>query len=81
MVDSPQAAIRLWINHRTDGYHLFHAARADLLRRVGGAPELQSTGTNNDSERRFLERHARSSALMSSIVESASPLTWIMFSG
>jgi len=51
MVDSPQAAIRLWINlpPNFDGYHLFHAARADLLR-VGSKPppELQtSTGTGH----------------------------------
>jgi len=56
MVDSPQAAIRLWINTELDGYHLFHAARADLLR-SSSRPELQtSTGTGYDSERRFLER-------------------------
>jgi RNA polymerase sigma-70 factor (ECF subfamily) len=45
-----------------DGYHLLHAARADLLRRSGNAGEAaKSYGralelVTNESERRFLER-------------------------
>jgi RNA polymerase sigma-70 factor, ECF subfamily len=44
------------------GYHLLHAARADLLRRIGQAGEAAESYrralelVTNDSERRFLER-------------------------
>ena len=47
------------------GYHLFHAARADLLRRLGSLEEAASNYrralelVTNDSERRFLERRLR----------------------
>jgi RNA polymerase sigma-70 factor, ECF subfamily len=46
-------------------YHLFHAARADLLRRLGSQDEaaksyLQALAlVTNDSERRYLERRLR----------------------
>lgn len=67
MVDSPQTALVLIEGLATelDGYHLFHAARADLLRRVG---DLEAAAQSyrrslelvtNDSERRFLERRLR----------------------
>lgn len=45
-----------------DGYHLLHAARADLLRRVGGSEEAARSYeralalVTNEGERRFLER-------------------------
>ncbi len=64
MADSSQAALVL-INRlatELDSYHLFHAARADLLRRVGAfEAAIQSYRralelVTNDSERRFLER-------------------------
>ncbi len=48
-----------------DGYHLLHAARADLLRRVGSSAEAAKSYeralalVTNDSERRFLERRLR----------------------
>jgi RNA polymerase sigma-70 factor, ECF subfamily len=48
-----------------DGYHLLHAARADLLRRVGSRKEAAKSYTRalelvtNHSERRFLERRLR----------------------
>lgn len=48
-----------------DGYHLLHAARADLLRRAGSpVPAAESYAralalVTNDSERRFLERRLR----------------------
>jgi RNA polymerase sigma-70 factor (ECF subfamily) len=48
-----------------DEYHLFHAARADLLRRLGSRSEAaDSYGralalVTNDSERRFLQRRLR----------------------
>jgi RNA polymerase sigma-70 factor, ECF subfamily len=46
-------------------YHLLHAARADLLRRLGSLPQAAESYTRalalvtNDSERRFLERRLR----------------------
>jgi len=48
-----------------DGYHLLHAARADLLRRVGERAEAAKSYeralalVTNESERRFLERRLR----------------------
>lgn len=48
-----------------DGYHLLHAARADLLRRAGAPAEAARSYARalelatNDSERRFLERRLR----------------------
>jgi RNA polymerase sigma-70 factor (ECF subfamily) len=48
-----------------DGYHLLHAARADLLRRLGRVVEAAASYTRavalaaNESERRFLERRLR----------------------
>jgi RNA polymerase sigma-70 factor (ECF subfamily) len=46
-------------------YHLFHATRADLLRRTGAFEEAAASYTRalelviNDSERRFLERRLK----------------------
>lgn len=48
-----------------DGYHLLYAARADLLRRIGSLPEAANNYTraleltNNESEKRFLEKQLR----------------------
>lgn len=48
-----------------DDYHLLHAARADLLRRVGSIEEATRSYaralelTNNESEKRFLEKRLR----------------------
>ncbi len=64
MVDSPQTALALLDGLATElnGYHLFHAARADLLRRVGALEAaaqsyMQALAlVTNDSERRFLDR-------------------------
>jgi RNA polymerase sigma-70 factor, ECF subfamily len=48
-----------------EGYHLLHAARADLLRRIGSMAEAAESYTralalvSNDSERRFLEKRLR----------------------
>jgi RNA polymerase sigma-70 factor (ECF subfamily) len=45
-----------------DNYHLLHAARADLLRRIGSSVEAVKSYARaialagNDSERRFLKR-------------------------
>jgi RNA polymerase sigma-70 factor, ECF subfamily len=64
MVDGPQAGLALidTLAGDLDGYHLFHAARADLLRRIGSSAEAaKSYGralalVTNESERRFLAR-------------------------
>lgn len=80
MVDGPQVALVLIdeLAAELDGYHLFHAARAELLRRVGALGEdAQSYArtlalVTGESERRFLERpSARISVLTSSIIERA----------
>ena len=48
-----------------DSYHLLHATRADLLRRIGSAAEAARSYARalelatNESERRFLERRLR----------------------
>ena len=69
MVDGPQPALALVdavaAGGDLDGYHLLHAARADLLRRIGDPAEAAKSYTRalalvtNDSERRFLERRLR----------------------
>jgi RNA polymerase sigma-70 factor (ECF subfamily) len=67
MADSPQTALGLIDRLATDlnSYHLFHATRADLLRRVGARQEATQSYTRalelvtNDNERRFLERRLR----------------------
>ncbi|OKH53524.1 RNA polymerase subunit sigma-24 [Calothrix sp. HK-06] len=67
MVDSPQTALELIdkLAPQLDDYHLFHAARADLLRRIGATTSAAQSYTKalalvtNDSERRFLERRLR----------------------
>ena len=69
MVDGPGRALEL-IDKLADagdldGYHLLHAARADMLRRLGSGAEAAKSYTRslelvtNDSERRFLERRLR----------------------
>jgi RNA polymerase sigma-70 factor (ECF subfamily) len=69
MVDGPGPALALIDSLAAagdlDGYHLLHAARADLLRRVGSSAEAVKSYeralalVTNDSERRFLERRLR----------------------
>jgi len=69
MVDGPEAAIvivdGLAAAGDLDSYHLLHAARADLLRRMGEMAEAAKSYeqalalVTNDSERRFLERRLR----------------------
>jgi len=64
MAESPQAAFELIdsLTPKLDSYHLFHATRADLLRRVGTSEEAIHSYrralelVTNNSERRFLER-------------------------
>ncbi|MGV0028273.1 RNA polymerase sigma factor [Phormidesmis priestleyi] len=67
MTDDPQTALVLLDRLATalDRYHLFHAARADLLRRVEDFEAAAQSYARalaivtNDSERRFLERRLR----------------------
>ena len=66
MVDGPQAALALVdalaATGDLDGYHLLHAVRADLLRRLGSSEEAAKSYqralalATHDSERRFLQR-------------------------
>jgi RNA polymerase sigma-70 factor (ECF subfamily) len=69
MVHGPERALplidALAATGELEGYHLLHAARADLLRRAGAAAEAAKSYARalelvtNDSERRFLERRLR----------------------
>jgi RNA polymerase sigma-70 factor (ECF subfamily) len=66
MAEGPAAGLAFIdpLEKELDGYHLLHAARADLLRRAGRYAE--ATGSyaralalvTNDSERRYLEKRA-----------------------
>ena len=69
MVDGPRPALALIdalaAAGELDHYHLLHAARADLLRRLDSPAEAAKSYTKaltlvtNDAERRFLERRLR----------------------
>jgi len=69
MVEGPRPALalidELAATGDLDRYHLLHAARADLLRRLGSADEAAKSYATaialvtNDAERRFLERRLR----------------------
>jgi len=69
MVDGPQRGLALVDELASSGdldeYHLLHAARADLLRRMGDNAESVKSYrralalAGNESERRFLERRLR----------------------
>jgi RNA polymerase sigma-70 factor (ECF subfamily) len=69
MADGPPPALalidELAASGELEGYHLLHAARADMLRRLNAnreaaeSYELALGLVSNDSERRFLERRLR----------------------
>jgi RNA polymerase sigma-70 factor (ECF subfamily) len=65
-VQGPAAALALVDGLDLDGYHLFHAVRADLLRRLGRDAEAAQAyqaaiaRTGNAAERAFLEGRRRS---------------------
>jgi len=69
MRDGPEPALALIDALANTGdledYHLLHAARADLLRRLGARTDAAKSYTRalslvtNESERRFLERRLR----------------------
>ena len=64
-VDGPGPALALVDQLDLDRYHVFHAVRADLLRRLGRADEAGQAyraamaGTGNRAEREFLDRRRR----------------------
>ncbi len=64
-VEGPGAALRLIDDLDLGSYHLFHAIRADLLRRLGRPDEAERAyraaiaGAHNTAERDFLERRRR----------------------
>jgi RNA polymerase sigma-70 factor (ECF subfamily) len=61
-VEGPDAALTLVDGLELEGYHLFHAVRADLLRRLGRhaeaarAYEAATARAGNAAEREFLQR-------------------------
>jgi RNA polymerase sigma-70 factor (ECF subfamily) len=67
-VEGPAAALALVdaLGRELDSYHLFHAIRADLLRRLGRVAEAAMAYekamvlTDNDAERKFLHRRRES---------------------
>jgi RNA polymerase sigma-70 factor (ECF subfamily) len=67
MVDGPAAGLAeiAPLAAALEGYHLLHAARADLLRRLGRADEAAAAyraalaRVGSAPERRFLERRLR----------------------
>ena len=69
MVEGPQPALalidELAATGELDSYHLLHATRADLLRRLGFSAEAAASYrralalVSNESERRFLEQRLR----------------------
>jgi len=67
MADGPERALPLVdaIAEALDGYHLLHATRADLLRRLGRRDEAAAAYrrahalSQNETERRFLRRRLR----------------------
>jgi RNA polymerase sigma-70 factor (ECF subfamily) len=69
MVDGPKPALALidalTATGELDRYHLLHAARADLLRRIGSREAAAKSYeralelVTNEAERRFLQRRLR----------------------
>jgi RNA polymerase sigma-70 factor (ECF subfamily) len=61
-IDGPQVALALTDRYALEGFYLFHAIRADLLRRLGRDAEAARAyraaieRTRNAAERDFLER-------------------------
>jgi RNA polymerase sigma-70 factor (ECF subfamily) len=67
-VEGPDAALSVVDGLELDDYHLFHAVRADLLRRLGRnaeavrAYEVAIARAENGAERAFLERRRQAVA-------------------
>jgi RNA polymerase sigma-70 factor, ECF subfamily len=68
-VEGPQAALDVLGHLKLEGYHLFHAIRADLLRRLGRsadaalAYDAAIARTANTAEQAFLQRRRRELSL------------------
>ena len=68
-VSGPSAALEIVEGLPLDGHHLYHAVRADLLRRLGrtrdaaAAYEAALARTANAAERAFLERRRRETSV------------------
>jgi RNA polymerase sigma-70 factor (ECF subfamily) len=64
-VVGPREALEVIEDLDLDGYHLFHAARADLLQRLGRSADAASAYraalaiATNDAERAFLEERRK----------------------
>jgi RNA polymerase sigma-70 factor, ECF subfamily len=64
-VEEPQAALAIVDGLELEGHHMYHAVRADLLRRLGRSGEAAAAYesalalTGNSAERAFLERRLR----------------------
>jgi RNA polymerase sigma-70 factor (ECF subfamily) len=79
MADGPQRGLAIMdeLTGDLDHYYLWHAARADLLRRIGSAEEATKSYqqalalVTHESERRFLERRLREVQPPSAEPESA----------
>jgi RNA polymerase sigma-70 factor (ECF subfamily) len=79
MADGPEIGLALidLLASELDEYHLLHAARADLLRRMGSKREAAESYeralqlVTNESERRFLERRLREVKLSNSSYSSS----------
>jgi RNA polymerase sigma-70 factor (ECF subfamily) len=62
MADGPGAGLALLDDLPLDGYHLYHAARADLLRRLGRPADARAAYrraqelATNERERAFISR-------------------------
>ena len=67
-IEGPESALGLVESLELGSYHLFHAIRADLLRRLGRddeaalAYEAAIARDPNEAERRFLRRRIASNA-------------------
>jgi RNA polymerase sigma-70 factor (ECF subfamily) len=61
-IDGPQVALGLIEGLDLEGYHAWHATRADLLRRIGRSEEAAAAydaaiaATENPAERAYLAR-------------------------
>jgi RNA polymerase sigma-70 factor (ECF subfamily) len=73
-VDGPQAALSLVDELDLGAYHVFHAIRADLLKRLGRhaeaalAYQAAIAGTENAAERQFLERRRQALSADSRVI-------------
>jgi RNA polymerase sigma-70 factor (ECF subfamily) len=65
LAEGPEAGLALLDSLDLDGFHLWHAARADLLRRLGRVDEARAAyqealaRAGSEPERRFLEKRLR----------------------